>query len=310
MITFLSGGTGTPKLIQGFRQILNDKHISIIANSADDIQIYGLYVSPDIDTIIYLMGDILDFDKFWGIKNDTFYTLQNLKKLGYDTWFNIGDKDFATHIYRTEQINKGKKISEIIENITRNLKIDAKIYPSSDTHIESRIVTQKGEDIHFQEFWVKEKGEIDIQDHYIKNLTSADTPKIALDSIDKNEIIIIGPSNPITSIGPIINIKQIREKLIKNKEKVIAISPIIGEEPISGPTAKLMKAKGYSVSPIEIARIYQDLCDTFIIHESDKNLVELIEKETNLKVIVKNILFKDTDVSQNLANLILENRKM
>ncbi len=310
MITFLSGGTGTPKLIQGFRQIVSDNQLSIIANSADDITIYGLYVSPDIDTIIYLLDDILDTGKFWGIKNDTFETLNFLNKLGYETWFKIGDRDFATHIFRTNQMKNGEKLSRIIDAIRSNLGIESRIFPSSETHIETRIITKSGEDIHFQEFWVKERGEVEIDEVYIKDINEAITPDLALHSLDTSQFIIIGPSNPITSIGPIIKLRQIEEKLVKNKERVTAISPIIGQVPISGPTSQLMKTQGYSVSPIEIARMYQNICETFIIDKSDSDLVKPIEKETGLTVLTSNILFKDTLVAKELATMILNRGKV
>ncbi len=305
MITFLSGGTGTPKLIQGFRKILDENQISIIANSADDIWIYGLYVSPDIDTIIYLLSNILDTERFWGIKNDTFNTLKHLNNLGYDTWFNIGDRDLATHIFRTDQIRKGKKLSEITDILRKKLQIDSRIFPSSDTHIETRIITNKGEDIHFQEFWVKQKGEVEIDKIYIKNLNEAEVPEVALKSIDQSDKIIIGPSNPITSIGPIIKLMPIEKRLRKNKERIIAISPIIGKNPVSGPTAKLMKSEGYAISTLEIAKMYQDLCDVFIVHSTDKDLIKPIEKQTNLTVLSENILFKDNIIAKNLASMII-----
>jgi len=305
MITFLSGGTGTPKLIQGFREIIQDNQICIIANSADDIEIYGLYVSPDIDTIIYLLSKILDTEKYWGIKGDTFYTLNSLSRLGYETWFQIGDKDFSTHIFRTEQFKMGKNLSEITKQISQNLGIKTQVYPSSNTHIETRIITRDGRDIHFQEFWVKEKGEVEIKDIYIKNIQNAKTPKKALYNIDKSEIIIIGPSNPVTSIGPIINLNQIKRKLLKNRDRVIAISPIIGQAPISGPTALLMKAKNLEVTPLEIAKMYQDLCSTIFIDKTDYEFVDIIESETSMKVQLADILFKDITKAKNLATMIL-----
>ncbi len=305
MITFLSGGTGTPKLIQGFREIIQDNQICIIANSADDIEIYGLYVSPDIDTIIYLLSKLLDTEKYWGIKGDTFYTLNSLSRLGYETWFQIGDKDFSTHIFRTEQFKMGKNLSEITKQISQNLGIKTQVYPSSNTHIETRIITRDGRDIHFQEFWVKEKGEVEIKDIYIKNIQNAKTPKKALYNIDKSEIIIIGPSNPVTSIGPIINLNQIKRKLLKNRDRVIAISPIIGQAPISGPTALLMKAKNLEVTPLEIAKMYQDLCSTIFIDKTDYEFVDIIESETSMKVQLADILFKDITKAKNLATMIL-----
>lgn len=305
MITFLSGGTGTPKLIEGFRKNLVDNQISVIANSADDIWIYGLYVSPDVDTVTYLFGNVLDTDKFWGIKADTYYILQYLSKLGVETWFQIGDKDLATHLFRTDLIKKGQNLSQITERLSINLQIDSKIFPSSDTHIETRIITSDGQDIHFQEFWVKKRAEIEIEDIYVKNLNEAKIPQNVLRSIDECQKIVIGPSNPITSIGPIINLSPIRKALKKGKEKAIAISPIIGENPISGPTAKLMKAKGYDISPLEIAKMYEEICDIFIIHLTDKELKGVIEKETGLTVLIENILFADINVASNLAKKIL-----
>jgi len=306
MITFLSGGTGTPKLIQGFRHILQDSQISIIANSADDIEIYGLYVSPDIDTIIYLFSNHLDTEKYWGVLDDSYNTLEYLKLLGYETWFKIGDKDFATHLFRKEQIMKGKKPSEIIDLICHKLEVKSKIFPSSDTHIETRIKTHKGEDIHFQEFWVREKGEIDIEEIYVENIKNAQTPRSALDVIDENKITIIGPSNPVTSIRPIINIKEIEAKLAKNKEKSIAISPIIGGAPISGPTAKLMKTMNIEVSSVEIAKMYQDICSTFIIDKTERALAPKIVRETGLEVLTEDILFRDSKIAKNLAKKILD----
>lgn len=305
MITFLSGGTGTPKLIQGFRSVLQDKYLSIVANSADDTVMYGLYISPDIDTIIYLFSNILDKDKFWGIKNDTFETLTSLEKLGSETWFKIGDRDFSTHIFRTELLNKGIKPSEIIQIISKNLGIEAEIYPSSETHIETRIITREGKDIHFQEFWVKEKGEINIDQVYVKNIEKAQPPDAALKRIDESKFIVIGPSNPITSIKPIVDIDQIKKRLVKNKERVVAISPIIGGSPVSGPTAKLMKTKNLEISSLQIAKLYQNICSTLIIDNSEKEFITLIERETGLEVLSKNILFKEHSIAKNIAEFIL-----
>jgi len=163
MITFLSGGTGTPKLINGFREIIEDKDITIIANSADDIWLYGLYISPDIDTILYLFSNLLDEEKFWGIKDDSFETLEFMNKYGEKIWFNLGDKDLALHLSRLRMMGEGFKHSEIIQKIADQLKISAKIIPSSDEHIETRIITKEGKDIHFQEFWVKHRGKVQIE---------------------------------------------------------------------------------------------------------------------------------------------------
>lgn len=308
MITFLSGGTGTPKLIQGFRSNIPEEQISIIANSADNFWVYGYYVSPDIDTILYLFSNLLDTEKYWGVKNETYNTLDFLNKYGVNTWFQLGDKDLGMQVFRTNEMQKGVNQSVIINNLREKLGIRAKIFPSSENHIETRIITKDDRNIHFQEFWVKNKGKIEIKDIYVKDLEKAIVPNLALNELDISELIIIGPSNPITSIGPIIDIKPIRKKLEKNKNRCMTISPIIGEAPISGPTGKLMKTKGLEVSPVGVAKLYKDICSTIIIHETDKNYTEEIEKETGLEVLTQNILFSDETIPKKLSSFILNRR--
>ncbi|MCG3226729.1 MAG: 2-phospho-L-lactate transferase [Candidatus Heimdallarchaeota archaeon] len=306
MITFLSGGTGTPKLIQGFREILSDKDIAVIANSADDIWLYGLYISPDIDTILYLFSGLLDGEKYWGINNDTFQTLDFLKRYNEDIWFNLGDKDLALHLFRTKKLRRGEKLSLIIDQVAKQLGISAKIFPSSEKHIETRIVTKEGDDIHFQEFWVKHRGNVSIDKVYIKGIEEAIVPSGVLETLDESEIVIIGPSNPITSISPIVEIDQIRRWFQKNKEKCIAISPVVGGSPLSGPTAELMKAEDRESTALGVAQMYKTLCSCFIIDNQDKGRTSEIEQQTGLMVEAQDIIFKDIDVAKNLANYILQ----
>jgi LPPG:FO 2-phospho-L-lactate transferase len=280
MITFLSGGTGTPKLIQGFRSNIPEEQISIIANSADNFWVYGYYVSPDIDTILYLFSNLLDTEKYWGVINETYNTLDFLNRYGVNTWFQLGDKDLGMHVFRTNEMQKGVNQSVIINNLREKLGIEAKIFPSSETHVETRIITEDDRNIHFQEFWVKNKGEIEIKDIYVKDLEKAIVPNLALNELDISE----------------------------NKSRCISISPIIGEAPVSGPTGKLMKTKGFEISPVGVAKLYKDICSTIIIHETDKNYIEEIEKETGLEVLTQNILFSDETIPKKLSSFILNRR--
>ena len=305
MITFLSGGTGTPKLIQGFRRLVNDNELSIIANTGDDIWLFGLYISPDIDTILYLFSGLLDEEKYWGIKDDTYGTLSFLNEMGIDTWFKLGDKDIGLHLQRTKRIHEGMEFSKITQELAEKLKIKASILPCTDNHIETRIITEKNEDIHFQEFWVKYRGEVKIKDVYIKEIENALAPPVVLDKIEKSDLIIVGPSNPITSIGPIINIKEIQRCLQRHKDKCIAISPIIGDKPLSGPTGELMSALGKETTPLGVARIYEDICDTFIVHETEEKMSRNIESELGMEVLRRNIIFRDTEDAEGLAKFIL-----
>ena len=306
MITFLSGGTGTPKLIQGFRRIINDNQINIIANSADDIWINGLYVSPDVDTILYLFSGLLDVSKHWGIKGDTYITSDFLNQIDSKSWFSLGDKDLAIHLYRTQKIREGMKLSEITRCLCEKLDINANILPCSDNHIETRIITEEGDDIHFQEFWVKLKGKVNIKDVYIKHIEIAEVPDKLLENLEQSDLVIIGPSNPITSIGPIIKIKEINNWMKRNREKCIAISPIIGKKALSGPAAQLMKAKGYEVTALGVSEIYKDLISTFFIDQKDSAEIGKITQTTGIETLAENIVFKSEIDATELSKIILK----
>jgi LPPG:FO 2-phospho-L-lactate transferase len=306
MITFLSGGTGTPKLIQGFRTILSDENLSVIVNTADDIWLSGIYISPDVDTILYLFSDLLDEKKFWGIKNDTFNALRMLHLLGFPSWFNLGDQDLAINLFRTRMMQKGHSQENIVKTLSNLLNIKSIIIPCTNSHIESRIITEKKGDIHFQEFWVKYKAKVNIKQVYIKNLEGAEIPETVRSIIEKSELIIIGPSNPVTSIGPIIRNKEIAELLKKHKEKTIAISPLIGNKPVSGPTEMLMKAEGLETTSIGIAEIYKDYCSCLIIDNADSDMINQIQNKAGLEVLSEEILFKSTQDASRLAYAILK----
>ncbi|MHA1316431.1 MAG: 2-phospho-L-lactate transferase [Candidatus Heimdallarchaeaceae archaeon] len=306
-IVFLGGGTGTPKLIQGFRRIINEENITVIANTADDITLYGLYISPDVDTYLYLFSNLLDTKKFWGIEGDSYYTYSFLKKFDKNAWFTLGDKDLAIHLFRTQKLQEEKNLSEITTILANRLNIKAKILPCTDNHIETRIVTKNGHDIHFQEFWVREKANLSIQEIYVKGIENAIIPDDIFSEIEEADKIILGPSNPITSIGPIISIKKIRQSLKKNKEKCIAISPIVGDRAISGPTCQFLATKNKNCSIKDIISLYEDFITCFFIDESDKNIEEQIKNiYPNLDIRNENIVMKDISISQNLAKTLLK----
>ncbi|MHA1304057.1 MAG: 2-phospho-L-lactate transferase [Candidatus Heimdallarchaeaceae archaeon] len=305
-IVFIGGGTGTPKLIQGFREIIEEECITVIGNTADDIVLNGLYISPDVDTFLYMFANILDTDKFWGIKDDTMATHTFLQKLDPSIWFTLGDKDLAIHMFRTQKLNENYTLSQITEILSKRLGIKATILPCTDNHIETRIVTQDGEDIHFQEYWVKHRSNIEIRTVYTKGKEDAKVPKQVLEAIDKSEIIVIGPSNPVTSIGPIIELEEIRTKIQENREKCVAISPIIGEQAISGPTCKLLKTKNMECSILSVVSLYSDVIGTFIIDESDRHKKVKIERDLRIEVLSEKILFRRKEDAVNLARKILE----
>ena len=241
----------------------------MVSNIADNIWIHGLYICPDIDTIMYGLAGLLDKSRGWGVADDSFVFMEQMKRLEQDYWFKIGDKDLALHIVRTNFLKEGKSLSWITEWIRKKLSVSPVIIPASDDHFETRIETPIG-DMHIQEYWVKHRAELDISNIRYKDIEQAIPSVKALEAIRNSDMIVIAPGNPISSIGPITSIRAIRKELSLKKEKVVAVSPLIGNAPLSGPTSKYMNAIGLESSPIGIASHYVDFVSNLVIAKSDK----------------------------------------
>ncbi len=294
----LSGGTGTPKLLQGLRLLIPDEDITVIVNTAEDIMISGNLVSPDVDTILYLFSGQLDDTKWWGVKNDTFHTFHALKKMGLDEKLMIGDMDRAAHIFRTALIRNGMLLTEATEQLSLALGIKARILPMCDEKVDTMINTQQGL-MHFQDFWVGAHGEPDVLDVRIKSIGRAKPTKEVLGALDAEENVIIGPSNPITSIGPILAIKGMRK--ILSRKKVIAVSPIIGDSPVSGPAGKLMAAQGFPVSSRGVAECYENILDIMVIDRRDT----ADENDFPVRTVRYDTLMTSVEKSKALADCVL-----
>ena len=274
MITILAGGTGSVKIVRGLAAQRSD--VNVISNVGDNYWLYGLYVCPDIDIMIYGLSDLLDQDKGWGLKKDTFGFLRQMEIFGEETWFRIGDRDTATHLTRTNMLKNGKSLSDITKWLSEKFSIEIKIIPITDNTVETRIITDKG-DLHLQEFWVKHRGMDEVKGIEYQGADKARPNPDAVSAIHDSSLIVIAPGNPLTSIGPMLAIKGIRKELAKKKNKVVAVSPIIGNAAISGPTGKYMEAAGIEVSAVGIAKMYADVCSNLIIDTKDRNQIKQIE---------------------------------
>ena len=274
MITILAGGSGSVKLVRGFASQRSD--INVIVNVGDNYWLYGMYICPDIDTITYGLADLLDHDKGWGIKKDTFGFLRQMEIFGEETWFRIGDRDTATHLTRTNMLKNGKSLSHITKWMCEKLSIEIKLIPVTDNAIETRIITKKGE-MHLQEFWVKHRGMDPVEGIEYQGADKARPNPDAVNAIHDSSLIVIAPGNPLTSIGPMLAIKGIRKELAKKKNKVVAVSPVIGTSAISGPTGKYMEAAGMEVSALGIAKMYAHVCSNLVIDTKDRMQTKEIE---------------------------------
>jgi LPPG:FO 2-phospho-L-lactate transferase len=276
MIVALTGGTGGAKLVEGLAAAVDPSELTIVCNTGDDCVFHGLYICPDLDTISYTLAGLIDRKKGWGIKGDTFVALEQLRRLGNDAWFNLGDKDLATHITRTRLLSEGLKLSAITAHIRRALGVRATILPMSDDRIETRVQTLRGE-VSFQEFFVKERWEPEVSAVRFAGVEKSRPAPGVLDAIRDADAIIICPSNPITSIGPILAVPGIRAALEEAGAPVVGVSPIIGAAAISGPAHKLMLASGLQASALGVAKCYGSFLDRLLIAAEDRSIAPEIE---------------------------------
>ncbi len=304
-ITLLSGGTGTPKLLLGIRELLDDKLLTIIGNTGDDDIFFGLLVSPDIDSLIYLFSNQLDLKKFWGVGNETYNTLQQLDVMKEPTWFKLGDKDLALHLTRNRLLLSGYTLTEAITEICTKLEITAKIIPVTDDPVKTIMLNEKNERLSFQEYTVKFREEIPVKAVQYKGSEKAKATQEAISAIKNATAILLGPSNPITSVGPMLALPEIKNALIKSKAKVIAVSPLDSGKAFSGPAVRLLKELGYEASSLGIANLYKDFLDVMVISSNDSKLGESIE-DLGIKVICANISLKTKIEQINLAKIILK----
>lgn len=274
-ITILAGGTGSIKLVRGLAAI--EKDIVVISNVGDNIWLYGLYVCPDIDTLIYGLADLLDKNRGWGLKGDSFHCLGQMKKIGLPTWFGLGDKDLAMHLLRTSMIKEGKSLSETTNFFTKRYSINAQIIPATDREMSTRIVTTRRGEMHLQEFWVKYHGRLGVRDIRYESACSALANPAAIDAIERCRAVLIAPGNPVSSIGPITALPNLREQLARNRQKVIAISPLIGKKAVSGPAVKYMRALGLENSSVGVAKYYREFVSKFVISSVDRDMKSQID---------------------------------
>jgi len=302
-ITCLAGGVGAARFLQGLARVFPEENITVVVNTGDDIELYGLHVSPDIDIVTYTLAGIVNEEKGWGIKNDTFHCLATLQRYGYETWFNIGDRDLATHLYRTEQLKKGCTLSQITIKLAQAHALKETILPMTNYKFETRIVTDKGE-MHFQEYMVKHGMQDNVVSVRFDGAESAKPCQEVLSAISGASGIIVCPSNPIVSIGTILSVKGVRKALRETRAKVVAISPIIAGTVVKGPAEKLMRGLDIEVSAFSVANLYKDFLDAFILDIVDKEQKERVET-LGIKAVVMNTLMKTIEDKKRLAEIAL-----
>ena len=297
MITVLTGGTGGAKFLQGLAAVMPQEQITAIINTGDDLICWGLHVSPDVDSVTYGLAGLLSRERGWGRESETFHCLEVARALGLQGWFQLGDLDLGLHLARTEMLRAGRTLTEATAEIASRLGVRAKLLPMSNERVETRVLTPAGE-LSFQEYFVRERFQPFPLDVRFANVEHARPAPGVVDSIAAAEAVLIAPSNPITSILPILAVAGIREALRATKAPVAAISPIIGGEAVSGPAGKLMRQAGFEVSFRGVAKAYEDFLDVLIADEQDRGREERIG---DTRVRFCTTLMSSDDAKANLA---------
>jgi LPPG:FO 2-phospho-L-lactate transferase len=302
MITILTGGTGGAKFVQGLVHILPPEDLTVIVNTGDDLTWWGLHVSPDLDSITYALAGILSRERGWGIEGDTFTCLERMRQLGAPAWFQLGDRDLATHLRRTQLLTV-HTLTQATSEIASEMGIRARILPMSDDRVETRVLTAAGE-LGFQEYFVRERYRVPVTSMRFVGAERAQPAPGVVEAIRDAAAVLIAPSNPITSIGPILSVPGIRQALRETSAPIAAVSPIVGGAAVSGPAGELMKTQQLPVSLAGVAGAYRDFLDVLIADERDRPQAAEVQK-FGVPVIFTNTIMNSDEAKTALARAAL-----
>ncbi|MFY9614053.1 MAG: 2-phospho-L-lactate transferase [Candidatus Dormiibacterota bacterium] len=304
-VAALCGGIGGVKLVEGLNELLVPQDLSVICNTGDDLEWVGLHVSPDVDTVMYTLSGLADRDRGWGLEGETWQALDLLKR--YDTeetWFQIGDRDLATHVLRTRQLAEGRSLTEATGALAHQLGIRCQLLPMSNDPVRTKVLTPDGL-LDFQEYFVRRRFEPPVEEVRFEGAADARPTPEAAAAILSSDVVIVAPSNPIGSIGPMLAIKGLREAVAQTTALRVAISPLIGGDAVKGPTVPMMQSAGLAVSPLGVAQFYEGLIDAIVIDKQDVAFKAELE-ERGLHVLVTDILMEGFEGRLRLAAEVLD----
>lgn len=295
---------GAAKFLRGLVRVSDPRRLSIIVNTGDDEQFYGLHVSPDIDTITYTLAGVVNPATGWGLVGESFHVLDALGRFYGKPWFNLGDRDLATHLYRTDRLHAGATLTQITAEIAAHLGVQSRILPMSDDRVHTHVKLKGKPALPFQEYFVRRRARGAVEEIDLRGIDDARPTSAVLDAITTSRAVILAPSNPFVSLGPILQLEGVREVLCANRNRVAAISPIVGGKPIKGPADKMMRGLGHEVSPLGIARLYKDCAGLFILDRIDQRYLEPI-RDLGIKAVATDTIMTTPAKAAKLADVVL-----
>ena len=308
-ITALAGGIGGARFLRGLRRAAPDAEITVIGNTADDIVLHGLYISPDLDTVMYTLGGGIHESQGWGRDGETFSIARELAAYGAQPdWFTLGDRDIATHIIRTEMLGAGYSLSAVTEALCDRWQPSVRLIPMTDDRVQTHVVIDEGEGaraVHFQEWWVRLHAKVPAERIVIVGIDDAAAAPGVLDAIASADVVVLPPSNPVVSIGPILAVAGVRDGLRATSAPVVGLSPIISGAPVRGMADACLTAIGVETSAAAVAAMYSDFLDGWLVDESDAASVGVIE-QGGARCIAVPLFMRDVEAAAAMARHALD----
>ena len=304
-ITTLAGGVGAAKFIRGLARLVDQARLDIIVNTGDDEEFYGLHVSPDVDTLLYTLAGLVNRANGWGLENETFNALSALERFYGKAWFGLGDTDLATHLFRTQKMREGTPLSAVTAELAKRLGVRANVMPMTDDVVATFVTVKGRPPLPFQEYFVRNRFRGEVESIDLRGAASARPLPAALESLSKSAAVILAPSNPFVSLGPILSLKGVKNALIAARDRVAAISPIVGGKTVKGPADKMLRGLGHEVSPLGVAKIYRDFVGVFVLDRIDARFVDAI-RGLGMKAIATDTIMSSPKRAQKLANVVLD----
>jgi len=290
MITALAGGVGAARMLRGMIEVVPPTDITAIVNTGDDTVLHGLHISPDLDTVVYTLADAINLDTGWGLAGETWRVMESLGRLGGVTWFNLGDQDLATHCYRTQRLYEGATLGMVTGELARAWGVEVDVVPVTDDPLRTRLQLVDGPEVGFQEYFVKMRHDVAVSGVRFEGAEQARPGPGVLEAIVRAETIVVCPSNPVVSIGPLLAVPGVLEQLQNRRERIIGVSPIIAGAALKGPADRLLREMGFESSVVGVARWYASWMGTLVIDESDAPSAADVEAEGVRCIVVPTIM--------------------
>ena len=300
MITVLAGGVGAARYLAGQLLVTPPTDVTAVVNVADDIELHGLHVSPDIDTVIYTLSGAIDPDRGWGLADETWNALSELRALGIDAWFNLGDRDIGTHLFRTTLLREGLSLSDVTARLAAARGLGCRVLPASDQRIETRVTLASGDEVGFQDYFVRLGHNVAISKVRFAGVEAARPAPGVLEAIADADVVVIAPSNPVVSIGPVLAVGGVAEALAARRERTVAVSPIVAGAAIKGPAARMLRELGEEASVVGVARRYRDVAGTLVIDEADADLASVVA-DAGVRAVVAPTIMSSPEAAAELA---------